>query len=277
MPVTPTISPMRFWWNTPHCATADSFTGLQKRAGAYACLGASPRCRSDGMSGLEKASVSMVIGSSPASAVGQARACGERGSNDGSEHRLKLDLGVINQYPGVTRTDALSRSGMDTIRCCLRPLSLSPHFMLAIYSAGQWTFSVRGRFVVSAAIKPRRLLTARRSVGRICSRSSCYGTDFGRGQLRFFESLGCYDQKPGYEDLESLDASIRPCYVDFPADGTALRYASSITHFGASLVTLTATRFRPVAWSTMNDSESGLPGPAAASPYLCAYQITRRA
>lgn len=250
--------------DTPHLRYWDFFPTQEKGWGHMPAWGFAEVAEST-VEGLEKGERFYGYWPIASHLVVKPVRVGERGFYDGSEHRLEL-TSAYNQYQR-TRTDAAYREADEYYQMLLRPLFITS-FMLADFLQDNDFFGAR-QIVVSSASSKTAYGTA------FCLENlqqvKLYGLT-SRGNCAFVESLGCYDQSLGYEDLESLDASIPTLYVDFSGDD---RLRSRVHHhFGDSLVH-NCYAGSAQSHEHLNDSESGLPGPVP-QPYFAPYQIKKR-
>lgn len=190
---------------------------------------------------------------------------GERGFYDGSEHRLEL-TSAYNQYQR-TRTDAAYRADDEYYQMLLRPLFITS-FMLADFLEDNGFFGAR-QIVVSSASSKTAYGTA------FCLESLDQVQLFGltsSGNQAFVDSLGCYDQSVGYDELETLDPSVPTLYVDFSGDDQLRSRVHH--HFGDSLV-YDCYAGSAQSHEHLDESEKNLPGPAPQF-YFAPYQIKKR-
>ncbi|WP_032615287.1 DUF2855 family protein, partial [Pseudomonas congelans] len=91
------------------------------------------------------------------------------------------------------------------------------------------------------------------------------------GNTEFVQSLGCYRQALGYDQLGSLDPSVPTLYVDFSGSTSLRRQVHA--HFKDALV------YDCYAGSAQNqdyaEPDQALSGPQP-QPYFAPYQIKKR-
>lgn len=135
-------------------------------------------------------------------------AASDAGFRDVSEHRTDLP-GPYNVY-AVTTADPSYRAEHEDLQILYRPLFITS-FMLDDFLGDNDFFGADVALVSSASSKTSygtafctRLRDERpRLVGLTSS-----------GNVAFTESLGCYDEVVGYEDVKSLDGAPATLYVD---------------------------------------------------------------
>jgi hypothetical protein len=188
-----------------------------------------------------------------------------RGFYDGAEHRRTL-TSAYNQYTRCS-ADPAYRAADENYQMLVRPLFITS-FMLADFLQDNAFFGAT-QLVLSSASSKTAYGTAFSLRPDLDSATKLIALTSARNQ-GFVESLGCYDQTVGYEQLKTLDATRPTLYVDFSGD-EALR--EKIHHyFGDQLV------YDCYAGSAQNTNflrDTGLPGPEPKF-YFAPVQIRKR-
>jgi hypothetical protein len=191
----------------------------------------------------------------------------DAGFVDGAPHRAALHP-LYNQYTRVTM-DALYRAEDENLLMLLRPLFIAS-FMIDDLLADNGFFGASAVLVSSASSK------------------TAYGTAFQLAQrkgieiigltspvnLRFVQSLGCYDRVLPYDAATSLPADLQVAYVDMAGNGELL---STLHHHFRD-----AMRYSCVVgatnWEKIERADTGLALPGAKpTQFFAPAQIKKRA
>ena len=172
---------------------------------------------------------------------------------DGSGVRGEL-APVYSRYM-TTSADPLYAAGDEDQIMLFRPL-FTTSFILDDWLAENGFFGAR-RVILSSASSKTSLGLAyllkhgRDSDVRVAGLTSA-------GNRGFVAKTGCYDEVIGYDELESLDASLPAAFVDM-AGNSSVR-AALHRHYGDALKLSSAVG--GTHWQAVGGGQEGLPGPA---------------
>lgn len=191
----------------------------------------------------------------------------DTGFVDGVPHRTALHP-LYSQYTRTT-TDALYRAEDEEALMLLRPLFIAS-FVIDDLLADNGFFGARAVLVSSASSK-----TAYGSAFQLAQRKRVEIIGLtSPANLRFVQSLGCYDRVLAYDAATSLPADLPVVYVDM-AGNTELR-STLHHHFRDAMrysCSVGATNWEK---STFTDTDPALPG-AKPTQLFAPAQIKKRA
>ena len=135
------------------------------------------------------------------------------GFSDAAPHRAELHA-VYNQYVR-TASDAFHQPGTESVQALLRPLFLTS-WLIDDFLDDNAFFGASTLLLSSASSK-----TAYGTAFQLAQRTGVKVIGLtSTGNKAFCESLGCYDQVLGYDELDQLPADTACVYLDFAGNGT---------------------------------------------------------